>query len=138
VGVEIRYNTRVGKDITMAQLQKDHDAVLIAVGLWMGRSTRVPGSDQADVRRAVVLLRKAATGETIDVLCSALLCSALLCSALLCSAVAIGGGASMARPRSPSPPWKTWPTSWPTPTRSRRPWRKASSSTMPTAPRRSS
>jgi glutamate synthase (NADPH/NADH) small chain len=67
MGVDIKYNTRVGRDITLAQLHQDHDAVLIAVGLWMGRSTRVPGSDHPDVRRAVDLLRKAAAGESIDV-----------------------------------------------------------------------
>ncbi len=51
----------------MAQLQTDYDAVVIAVGLWMGRSTRVPGSDHQDVRRAVDLLRSVAAGEEIAV-----------------------------------------------------------------------
>jgi len=69
LGVDIRYNTRVGKDVTLAQLQKDHDTVLIAVGFWMGRSTRAPapGSDHSHVRRAVDRLRTVAAGETIDV-----------------------------------------------------------------------
>jgi len=67
MGVKIQYNTRVGADITMADLQRDYDAVVIAVGLWMGRSTRVPGSDHRDVRRAVDLLRSVAAGEEISV-----------------------------------------------------------------------
>ncbi len=67
LGVKIQYNTRVGVDVTMAQLQTDYDAVVIAVGLWMGRSTRVPGSDHQDVRRAVDLLRSVAAGEEIAV-----------------------------------------------------------------------
>lgn len=67
MGVEIHYSTRVGKDVTMAQLQKDFDAVLIAVGLWMGRSTRVPGADHKDVHRAVTLLRDVANGQEIPV-----------------------------------------------------------------------
>ena len=67
LGVKIQYNTRVGVDVSMAQLQKDYDAVVIAVGLWMGRSTRVPGSDHQDVRRAVDLLRSVAAGEEIAV-----------------------------------------------------------------------
>ena len=67
MGVKIQYNTRVGVDISMAQLQADYDAVVIAVGLWMGRSTRIPGSEHNDVRRAVDLLRSVAAGEQIAV-----------------------------------------------------------------------
>ena len=67
LGVKIQYNTRVGLDTTMDQLKADHDAVILGVGLWMGRSTRVPGSDQKDVFRAVDLLRDVAAGVTITV-----------------------------------------------------------------------
>jgi glutamate synthase (NADPH/NADH) small chain len=67
MGVQFRYSTRVGRDITLEQLRKESDAVLIAVGLWMGRSTRVPGSEHKDVRRAVTLLRDVANGQEIRV-----------------------------------------------------------------------
>ena len=67
VGVEIQYDTRIGDDLTMEQLRDDYDAVLVAVGLWMGRSTRVKGSDADGVYRAVELLRKVADGERIPV-----------------------------------------------------------------------
>ncbi len=67
LGVKIRYNTRVGVDLTMEQLRAEYDAVVLGVGLWMGRSTRVPGSDQAGVKRAVDLLRAVAVGESIEV-----------------------------------------------------------------------
>ena len=77
MGVKIQYNTRVGVDTTMAQLQAGYDAVVIAVGLWMGRSTRIPGSEHNDVRRAVDLLRSVAAGEQI---------------AVPLSAVVVGGG----------------------------------------------
>jgi len=65
LGVKIQYDTRVGKDVTMEQLHAEHDAVLVATGLWMGRSTRVPGSDHEGVCRAVDLLRDIAAGETV-------------------------------------------------------------------------
>lgn len=67
IGVQIQYNSRVGSDITMEELRDHYDAVLIAIGLWIGRSTRVPGSDGAGVERAVELLRKVADGEAISV-----------------------------------------------------------------------
>jgi glutamate synthase (NADPH/NADH) small chain len=63
LGVEIRCNTRIGSDITLDQLRADHDAVLIALGLQLGRATRVPGTDHPEVRKAVDLLRQATAGE---------------------------------------------------------------------------
>jgi glutamate synthase (NADPH/NADH) small chain len=67
LGVEIRYNTRIGKDVAMETLQNDYDAVLVAIGLQYGRSTRIPGSDHAHVFRAVDLLRDIASGTALDV-----------------------------------------------------------------------
>jgi glutamate synthase (NADPH/NADH) small chain len=66
-GVTLRYNTRIGIDISMDDLRTQHDAVLLAVGLQMGRSTRIPGSDHPDVRRAVDLLRDIASGTFDEV-----------------------------------------------------------------------
>lgn len=66
-GVEIVCNIRVGADITMDQLKAQHDAVILAIGLHLGRSTRIPGSDHADVRKAVDLLRQVTDEEAIDV-----------------------------------------------------------------------
>ena len=67
LGVQIQYNTRVGRDVTMDELRRDHDAVLIAIGLQLGRSTRIPGSDHPQVRRAVDLLRMITRGESFEV-----------------------------------------------------------------------
>jgi glutamate synthase (NADPH/NADH) small chain len=63
LGVDIRYKVRIGTDIPLETLHAEHDAVLIALGLQLGRSTRVPGSDHPDVRKAVDLLRQATAGE---------------------------------------------------------------------------
>jgi glutamate synthase (NADPH/NADH) small chain len=67
LGARIHYNTRIGRDITTEQLRDEHDAVLLAIGLWTGRSTRIPGSDHAGVRRAVDLLRAVPAGEEVEV-----------------------------------------------------------------------
>jgi glutamate synthase (NADPH/NADH) small chain len=66
LGVEIRCNTRIGRDVTLEELRQKHDAVLIALGLQLGRATRVPGTDHPDVRRSVDLLRQATAGEDFD------------------------------------------------------------------------
>ncbi len=63
LGVEIRCNTRVGQDVMLDELHSTNDAVLIALGLQLGRATRVPGTDHPDVRRSVDLLRAATAGE---------------------------------------------------------------------------
>jgi len=67
LGVTINCDSWVGRDISMAQLEQDNDAVLIANGLHLGRSTRVPGSDHAQVVSAIDLLRKITLGESFDI-----------------------------------------------------------------------
>jgi glutamate synthase (NADPH/NADH) small chain len=67
MGVEIRCGQRIGREIDMAQLEQDYDAVLLAIGLHLGRSTRIPGSDHPQVAKAVDLLRAITAGEKIDV-----------------------------------------------------------------------
>jgi formate dehydrogenase major subunit len=42
-GVEIRYNTRVGKDVPLDGLMKSHDAVFLGPGAWAGNPMRLPG-----------------------------------------------------------------------------------------------
>jgi len=43
--VDVKLNTRVGKDVSLDDVEKDHDAVLWAVGCWTGRGLPVPGWD---------------------------------------------------------------------------------------------
>jgi len=56
-GVEIQCNVRIGETLDMTQLQDENDAVLLAIGLQFGRSTRIKGADHHGVRSAVELLR---------------------------------------------------------------------------------
>ena len=67
LGVKIEYGSRIGDTIAMEELREKYDAVVVAIGLWMGRSTRVPGSDQKGVHRAVDLLRDIAAGKRLMV-----------------------------------------------------------------------
>jgi glutamate synthase (NADPH/NADH) small chain len=47
MGVEVKMNTWVGKDITVEQLEKDFDAILWAVGAQAGRQLPIPGAEEA-------------------------------------------------------------------------------------------
>ncbi|MET0089968.1 MAG: FAD-dependent oxidoreductase [Candidatus Thiodiazotropha sp.] len=67
LGVKLQTNTRIGVDISMDQLQQEYDAVVLAIGLHLGRSTRIPGSDHEQVTKAVDLLRMITDTETFEV-----------------------------------------------------------------------
>lgn len=56
-GIEVRCNTRIGKDITMEQLRKDFDAVFIGIGAQAGNKLDIPGSDAPNVTDGVSFLR---------------------------------------------------------------------------------
>ncbi|MGE0088810.1 MAG: FAD-dependent oxidoreductase [Bacteroidales bacterium] len=67
LGVDIKYNTEVGKDITLEKLQSEYNAIYAATGLHEGRSTRVPGTEHKSVYQAIELLRKITDNEPIEV-----------------------------------------------------------------------
>ncbi len=56
LGVKIRFNTPIGKDITLADLRRDHDAVFLGLGLMQGRKLNVEGAQLDGVITAVDLL----------------------------------------------------------------------------------
>jgi len=56
LGVEIRYNTPIGKDITLDDLRRQYDAVFLGIGLMKGRALNIEGSDLDGVVIAVDLL----------------------------------------------------------------------------------
>lgn len=57
LGANIIYNTKVGRDITLTDLQQKYDAVFIGVGLWKSRELPIPGADASDIIRGVEYLR---------------------------------------------------------------------------------
>jgi glutamate synthase (NADPH/NADH) small chain len=67
MGVEIRCNTLIGRDIALDELRRENDAVMLSLGLQLGRSTRIPGADHPDVRKAVDVLRAIANEAPIEV-----------------------------------------------------------------------
>ena len=67
MGVDIHYNTRIGVDIPMQQLREENDAVVLSIGLQLGRSTRIPNSDHTAVYKAVDLLRDITLGVEVEV-----------------------------------------------------------------------
>jgi NADPH-dependent glutamate synthase beta subunit-like oxidoreductase len=65
-GIELRCNTRIGQDISFADLQRDYGAVFIGVGAWTGMKLGITGEDMEGVVDGVQFLRDANSGKKID------------------------------------------------------------------------
>jgi NADPH-dependent glutamate synthase beta subunit-like oxidoreductase len=69
IGVEVFYNTKVGRDILMTELLKEYDAVYVAAGCYIpnpmtGPDNKViPGADLQGVEDGIRLLEKTNYGE---------------------------------------------------------------------------
>ncbi|MBA3958572.1 MAG: FAD-dependent oxidoreductase [Parachlamydiaceae bacterium] len=57
LGAKIYYNMKLGRDITLSELQEKYDAVFLGIGLWKSRELPIPGADGPDVIRGVEYLR---------------------------------------------------------------------------------
>ncbi len=56
MGVEVQMNTRVGRDISFEQLEKDYDAILLAIGAQQGRTLNIPGGNAPNCVSGVAFL----------------------------------------------------------------------------------
>lgn len=65
-GVEVKYNVKVGKDVTIQDLQKEYDAVLISVGASTDKKLGLEGEDAKGVLPAVEFLRNVGMNEIMD------------------------------------------------------------------------
>lgn len=66
LGVEIRYSTAIGKDITIDTLMKDgYEAILMATGAHKGQKLGIPGEDARGVVDGVTFLRSLNLNETV-------------------------------------------------------------------------
>src|SRR5579863_4642483 len=65
LGVEIRCNVEVGKDVTWEQLKNDYDACVLAVGLTEPNSARAEGEDKPGVIYGLPFLRDIGMGRSM-------------------------------------------------------------------------
>ena len=61
--IEVRTNTRIGKDIAYAELREKYDAVLLAVGTQFSREIGIAGEDNKGVIHGIELLKKLNAGD---------------------------------------------------------------------------
>ncbi len=65
LGVKIKLNTRVGKDITLDQLKKNYDAVFIGCGSHISSKLDIPGEDLQGVIHGIDYLKKVNLGDKV-------------------------------------------------------------------------
>ncbi|MDI6725618.1 MAG: NAD(P)-binding protein, partial [Smithellaceae bacterium] len=66
LGVKIKLNQRVGRDIALADLERDNDALFIAVGAHISSKLEVPGEDLAGVVHGIDYLKRVNLGEQVS------------------------------------------------------------------------
>jgi NADPH-dependent glutamate synthase beta subunit-like oxidoreductase len=66
LGVEIRCNTAVGKDVSFANLRREFAAVIIACGAKRSRALPIPNADAIGVMGGVDFLRDVSLGKKVE------------------------------------------------------------------------
>lgn len=66
-GVEFILKTEVGKDLPLASLLEESDAVLLALGCARSAGLKVPGADLPGVHSGLEFMRQVALGQKVDI-----------------------------------------------------------------------
>ncbi len=66
MGVEIHYNKKLGADFTVESLNKEYDAVFVAIGAWKSSSLGCNGDDAEGVFGGIDVLYRVANGEKVS------------------------------------------------------------------------
>jgi dihydropyrimidine dehydrogenase (NAD+) subunit PreT len=67
LGVEFRFDVRVGRDITVAELEQTYAAVFVAVGLGPAEPLGLPGEERGHVVDALRFIAEYKTAQTVSV-----------------------------------------------------------------------
>ena len=67
LGVEMKNDIRIGRDVTLEQLKAEHDAVVVAIGAWTSMKLSCPGSDLKGVWGGIDFLGQVALGSKPEI-----------------------------------------------------------------------
>ncbi len=67
MGVDLKLNTAVGREIPMDDLRKEYKAIFVGIGAHQGLKLRIEGEDADNVFTGTDFLHRANTGEKIEV-----------------------------------------------------------------------
>ena len=66
LGVEIKYNTRIGENVKFDEIYNSYDALFISPGLWNSIPVNITGEELPNVISGIDLLNKVTNKEEID------------------------------------------------------------------------
>jgi len=67
LGVEIKYNTSVGRDIPIEDIRKEYKAIFVGIGAHQGLKLRVEGEDAENVYTGTDFLHRVNCDEKLDI-----------------------------------------------------------------------
>ncbi len=67
MGVELKNNINIGKDVSFEQIKSDYDATLVAIGAWNSSKMRVSGEELDGVWGGIGFLREVALGNKVNI-----------------------------------------------------------------------
>lgn len=67
LGIHVRYGTRLGVDVTLAELRERHDAVFLGIGATLGRGLDIEGAEADGVFKAIEFLINMNRGFEVSV-----------------------------------------------------------------------
>lgn len=66
LSIELKCNIRIGQDISFEELQKEYDAIYVAIGAHKGLELGVPGEEAENVLTGADYLHKINAGQQVD------------------------------------------------------------------------
>jgi NADPH-dependent glutamate synthase beta subunit-like oxidoreductase/Pyruvate/2-oxoacid:ferredoxin oxidoreductase delta subunit len=67
LGVELKTNFTIGKDMSMEDLRKEYQAVFVGIGAHKGYELRVPGEDASNVFTGTEYLNRVNSGQEVEI-----------------------------------------------------------------------
>lgn len=67
LGVHVKNNVEIGKDISFDEIKNTYDAVIVSIGAWKSQGLRCKGEELKGVMGGIDFLRKVALKEEVDI-----------------------------------------------------------------------
>ncbi len=67
LGVKFNFNTTIGKDISLGDLEQQYNAIYIAIGAWKDIDLKIPGTDAKGVIMGTEILKELAQNKKVKI-----------------------------------------------------------------------
>jgi NADPH-dependent glutamate synthase beta subunit-like oxidoreductase len=67
MGVELKCDTKIGKDVTWDEIRKEYAAIYVAIGAHQGKNMEIPGEDGPGIWTGTEFLNHANSGKKVEI-----------------------------------------------------------------------